>query len=578
VGTVDRFTPTNTHNIQGIFHSKKAKKNNSSNERPNKKLKVITLSGVEGIGRNCYVVQYKDDIFIIDYGMTFPEGEGFGVDYILPDYHWLMENKHKIKALIVTHAHLDHVGGIPYVIEKLGYPPIYSSPFGVEFIRDKLKETGADKFAKFHTVEEKDVINFGEVKASFFHVTHSIPQCYGVCLHTPEGRVVYTGDYKLDDNPINEKPSNYDKITDLGKQGVLVALMDSTNAFEAGKSKSEMEILAVLEDIIREAQGRVIIATFSSLVTRMAGVLEVAHKLGKKIFFTGRSVENNIKIAMRVGYIHPHAGVIIREKDLNKYPDNQLIIITTGSQGEPMAALTRMAFNKHKIIQIKKTDTILISSSVIPTNTLDVQRMMDELAKKGVTLINTKLMNIHVSGHAYQEDMKTMARMLNAKYYIPVHGYTSFLNQHKILLAEMGIPENNIAIAFEGSVFGFENGSMTTEQKLKTSPAIVVGEEILEKGESLIYERRTLASEGFICVTFVLKDNKLLNHSIILRGFGTSNQAEEVLEDLKLKVPRWYKPAKDQKRFKRMMYARLGSYFNNNFGKSPLLCIDVISM
>lgn len=540
-------------------------------------LKVITLGGVEVIGRNSYIVEYKDDLYVIDYGMSFPEGDGYGVDYILPDYHWLVKNKHRIKAIIITHAHLDHVGGIPFILDKLDFPPLYASPFAIEFIKEKLKEKRHVKPAKLFPVSENDVINSGEVKIQFFHVTHSIPQCYGVSVDTPEGRIVYSGDYKFDDTPLNEKPSNYEKIAKLGREGVLAALLDSTNAYEPGKSKSETEIMGVLEDTIKKAEGRIIVATFSSLVTRLAGIMDVAHRLNKKVLFTGRSLENNMKIAMRIGYIHPHPNLIVSRKDFEKVPDNQLIIMTTGSQGEPMAALTRMAFNKHQYVSIKKTDTIIISSSVIPTNTLDVQRLNDELTRKGAKLINSKLMDIHVSGHAYQEDMKLMAKLLNAKYNIPVHGYTSFLNQHKIVLKEAGLNESNVLIPVEGSVYSFKNNIVQQEKKLKVMPSAVVGDKILEKGESLIAERRILSTSGVCSVVFQIKGHEVVDASVILRAFDTSENNDRIVTELKNKLPNWYMQLTDKAQLKKFMYARIGSYFMNNHGKTPLLCIDVIT-
>jgi len=548
--------------------------NNSENN-----LKVITLSGVEGIGRNSYVVQYKEDIYIIDYGMTFPEGTGFGVDYILPDYHWLEKNKAKIKGLIVTHAHLDHVGGIPFVLEKLGFPKIYASPFAVEFIKEKMKEIPNGDRAKYQAVSEEDIVSFGNnVSVSFFHVTHSIPQCYGVCLHTPEGRIVYTGDYKIDETPLNEKPTNLEKIKRLGQEGVLAAMLDSTNAFESGRSKSETEILEVLEQTIKDAEGRVIIATFSSLVTRIAGLLEVAKRLNKKILFTGRSLENNIKIAFRIGYVQPVANLIVDKRKIDKIPDNQLIIVTTGSQGEPMAALTRMAFNKHSFISIKKTDTIIISSSVIPTNVADVQRLADELSRKGARIINNKLMDVHVSGHAYQEDMKKMAQLLNAKYYIPVHGYTSFLAQHKLLLKSIGINESRVLLASEGSVFAFNNGNVIQEKKLKLTPAVVIGDRILDKEEPLVSERKILTTAGFCTIFLVTKNSELLGSSVMVRAFSTKKENEKIVEYLKVAVPKWYKTFNDKAKLKKYLYAKLGTYFMKNYEESPLLAIEVAEL
>ncbi len=551
--------------------------NNESNST-NAPLKVIPLSGAETVGLNSYIVEYKNDIFIIDYGVTFPAGETYGVDYLLPPLEYLKANKDRIKAIIVTHAHLDHIGGIPFVIDILGYPPVYGSPFAVEFLKEKLAEVKKDKEATLKIVGKDDVVKFGEVSVSFVHVTHSIPQAYAVCLHTPEGRVFYTGDYKLDETPINQQPTEMNKIRELGDKGILVALLDSTNAYEPGKSKSESEILENLVTTIKNAKGRVIIAAFSSLVSRIAGIIEAAKKLNKKIYISGRSLESNIKIAMRIGYVHPQAGVIISRKDMDKIPDNQLIILTTGSQGEANASLTRIATNRHSFLTIKKTDTVIMSSSVIPNNVMYVQKLMDAIAKRGARIINNKLMNVHVSGHPNQEDMITMAKALKAKYYIPVHGYTSFNVQHRIVLSDAGIPESSIFVPVEGGVFTFTNGVLTQDKKIEVEQVQAIERDLLAEKEPLITDRKAMASDGICSVTIFDKKGEGLAFGVTLRGFAKADVAQEIITQIKERLHNTIKSVKDDKTVKKQIYTQLGVFFYRKYQKYPILAVDIIHL
>ncbi|MCC7304523.1 ribonuclease J [bacterium] len=544
-------------------------------ENINKGLRVIPLSGAETVGLNSYVIEYNDDIFIVDYGVTFPAGESYGVEYLLPPIDWLKQNKHRIKAIIVTHAHMDHIGGIPFVLDELGYPPVYGSPFSVEFLKEKLIEVKKDKNAKLHVTGKDDKLQFGAVTVSFFHVTHSIPQSYGVCFHTPQGRVVYTGDYKLDQRPINEQPTEMEKIRDLGEKGVLVALGDSTNAFEPGRSKSETEILETLMDVIKKAEGRVIIATFSSLVTRLGGVIEAAKKLNKKVLITGRSLESNIKIAMKIGYIHPQNGVIIQRKHLDTIPDNQLIILTTGSQGEPMASLTRIASNKHSFLTIKKTDTVIMSSSVIPNNVIEVQKLMDMIARRGARIVNTKLMNVHVSGHPNQEDMIAMAKALNPKYFIPVHGFTSFAAQHKRILVEAGFPESQVFVPVEGGIFSFKDGVLTQEKKLEVEEVRVIDRQLLSSKEQLIIDRKAMASEGICTVTVVDRKDRTPEFAVSLRGFAQMDQTQEIVKAIKSRLSQNISKVKDEKTVKKSIYTILGVFFHKKLQRYPVLSVEV---
>lgn len=547
------------------------------NENKKTGLRVIPLSGAETVGLNCYVIEYNDDIFVVDYGVTFPAGESYGVDYILPPLQWLQENKKRIKAIIVTHSHLDHIGGIPFVIDKLGYPPVYGSPFSMEFLKEKLTEVKKEKQTKLFVANENDVLTFGEVKISFIHVTHSIPQSYAVCFETPEGRVVYTGDYKLDPKPINQKPTDMKKIEDLGKKGVLVALVDSTNAFEPGKSLSETEILEELIEVIKNAQGRVIIAAFSSLVNRLGGVIEAAKRLNKKIFVTGRSLESNLKIAMRIGYIHPQSGVFVTHKQLNNIPDNQLIILTTGSQGEPMAALTRIATNRHKLLTIKKTDTVIMSSSIIPNNVLEVQNLMDAIARRGARIINNKIMNVHVSGHPNQEDCITMAKALNAKYTIPVHGFASFTSQLRYVYKQAGLPEASVFVPVEGGVFFFDKGTIIQEQKLDVEEVLVFGKKILSPMEPLLADRKVMASEGICHVSVARSEKKPPEFAVSLRGLVTAEEVEEMKTEIRNRLIAQVSKIKDEKTMKKQIYTTLGSFFHNKLRRYPIIAVELVS-
>lgn len=546
------------------------------NEKKNVGLRVIPLSGAETVGLNSYVIEYNDDIFVVDYGVTFPAGESFGIDYFLPPIAWLKANKHRIKAIIVTHAHLDHIGGIPFVIDELGYPPVYGSPFAMEFLSEKLVEAEKDKLTKLNKVGKDDVLKFGDVSVSFFHVTHSIPQSYGVCFETPEGRVVYTGDYKLDKAPINQPVTEMDKIRELGKKGVLVALLDSTNSYDDSVAPTETEILEQLVSIIKKATGRVIIAAFSSQVNRLGGIVEAAKRLNKKIFVTGRSLESNLKIAMKIGYIHPQAGVFVSKKQIDSIPDNQLIMIMTGSQGEPFAALTRIATNRHKFVTLKKTDTVIISASVIPHNVMEVQNLMDAIARRGVRIINNKIMNVHATAHPNQGDMIEMAKALNPKYYIPVHGFTSFNAQHKFVLKEAGIPESAVFIPVEGGVFAFKNGNLTQEKKLDVEEVLAIGSKLLDVKEPITLDRKQMAAEGICLVTIIDRKGERPQFSVVLRGLAPIEETKEHHEKIKSKLAQTISSVKDERQVKKTIYAILGGYFHQRLGKYPILAVDVI--
>ncbi len=463
---------------------------------------IVTYSGVSTIGRNSYLVIKDGRILVIDFGVGFPDIDAYNIQYILPDVQLLGRYAKYIDAIVITHAHMDHVGGVSFLLKHFRKEvPVFGSRFTIKFLQERLKEVRDLKaLPRLHVVDSSRQYKVGSFHVEFAHVTHSIPQSMAVAVNTAYGKIVYTGDFKLDPTPINEAPTDVNTLRRWSREGILLTLADSTNTFEKGHSRSETTIMGVLEEIIEEARGRVIVGMFSSLVSRLIGIVEIAKKLNKKVAFTGRSLETNVKIAMQIGYLTPDQDTIIPIEDTHKYDDKQLIIIATGSQGEYEAALMKMARSKHEYIRLRSTDTIILSSSVIPTNVVSVQRLMDMLSHTGATLINNKLMDVHVSGHAYQEDLKEMARLLDSKYYVPVHGYPSFLSQHKKLLQEMGVPGGRVLLPSEGSVFELSDNKVTTLKKLKLIPQYVVAGQLLDKSDPLVLDRTELGYNGVLSV------------------------------------------------------------------------------
>lgn len=565
----------------------------------NPNLKITTLGGVEEVGCNAYLVQYKNEIVMIDAGLGFPDNNCLGLDFLLPNTNWLHKHKKKIKAIVLTHAHLDHVGALPYIIKDLDYPKIIGLPFTIEFvkrlIKDKIK--GPLPSVEYQTISTDDIIRFKELQLSFFGLTHNIPHSMGVAVHTPEGVIVHPGDYKLDDTLLTEKPPEYKKIKQLGREGVLAALLESTNAFYPGKSKSEREIAEVVEGLMKQANGRTIIATFSSLVTRLAAFIQTAQRLNKKIYLSGRSLENNIKIARKLHYLNIPDGLLIKAKDLNSYPDNRIIVLATGSQGEPLAALSRIANNQHSSISLKPTDTIIMSSSVIPGNDIDVTNMMDKLAKKGCKIINNTLMNVHTSGHPYQEDMIELTKFFNPRYIIPIHGPLSFHNQHKYLLTERGFQPENILIPKNGHVIGFDKGKVINLPSIPANYQAMIGSKILPINSPQLFEKKQILNQGICLIILpITKDKPKLKGEpkVIFKAIPTLEAPENIANELSQRIIQWYpgvtskrsrrrskklkqtfiRKADTTKTIKKQLYKKVGIFLKQRLGKSPLIVIE----
>lgn len=504
--------------------------------RPQGDLKIIPLGGVEEIGINCTVYEYNNEIILVDLGLGFSEFDYYGIDAVVPDIKYLTPKKKKIKGIFVTHGHLDHIGAFPYLIEDLGFPHVYGSKFTIKMIEQRLNEDPSllpKMQNKLHTVEEKDVLRLGSFKLEFFHVNHSIPQCLGICIQTPTARVVHTGDFKFDNSPINEPVANFGKIVEFGNRGVDVLLADSTNSLKKGYPVSESDVAKNLEDAIERADGRVIIGTFSGLVGRLYQLIEIARKQGKKVAVAGFSMEKTLTLAQEIGYIKIPPGLLIPMKEVNKYDPSKVLILTTGAQGEPEAALSKMSAEDYKGFQIQKGDTIIISAKTIPGNDRAVQLMVDNITRRGAVVVQLDEMDLFTSGHGYQEDQKIMLNLVKPKFFMPVHGYQYFLRAHAETAVKVGVPRQNVIISQRGCVIeGNRFKGFKITKKFPCEPLIVSGSGVGDVGTVVLREREQMANYGMIIISLMAdKERKLIRSPFVLtRGFVYVKSNQELLQ------------------------------------------------
>ncbi len=509
----------------------KFKKNQKGNS-----IKIIPLGGVEEIGINSTAIEYKGEIIVVDMGMGFPENDQYGIDYLIPNPYFLGKNKKRIKAIFITHAHYDHIGALDIILPRLNFPKVYAPRFATELIKSRFKESKILNKVQIITYNEEDKFKFKNFQIEFFHVNHSTPDSFGIALHTDLGTIIHTGDFKFDNSPVGEKPANLKKIARLGANGVLALLSDSTNSFKNGFSKSESEISDILKDVVESAKGRIIVATFSQLVLRINQLLIVAESLNKKVAISGRSLETSIKIAKKIGYIKVSNDLFVNLHSIKNYPKNQQMILTTGHQGETMAALSRIARGEHKDIKIEKGDTVILSSSVIPGNEVLVQRMIDDLYKQGATVFHQAIMDLHAGGHGYKEDQKMMLNLTRPKFFIPVHGYQSFLGEHAKTANTLGIPEANTIIAKNGQEILITKESIKIGKRYKAFPLIVSGLGVGDIGQSVLSDREQLANFGVVIIDCIIdqKRRKIINElEVITRGFVYEKSLGKLISEIK---------------------------------------------
>lgn len=504
-------------------------------------LRVIPLGGVEEVGCNLTVFEYGDDIVIVDMGFAFPDETTPGIDYIIPDTKYLEDNKKKIRGILITHGHLDHIGAIPYILQKIGDPPIYTLQLTAGFVKKRLEEFDMVNRAKLNVITKDDTLQLGAFKARFFMVNHNIPDSVGISLTTPVGQIIHTGDWKLDHTPVNEKPTEFHKLAKFGSEGVLLLMSDSTNSSKPGYCISEKELGITMDRIWGEAKQRIVFASFSSLISRMQQVLDLSAKYNRKVVVTGRSMVNNVEIALSLGYLKINKGQIIKSEQASKFPENQIVILTTGAQGEESSALARMARGEHKTVRIKKGDTVIVSASPIPGNERAIVSVLDNLTREGANVIYNKVLDIHTSGHAQQEELKLMMALTKPKYFMPIHGEHHMLVAHGKLANTVGIGEDRVKIMNNGSILELNSAgeAKIIEDKIPSGYVFIDGLGIGDVGEVVLRDRQVMANDGMfvIIVTLDRRSGKLINQpDIISRGFIYMKNNDELVREVKHEV------------------------------------------
>ncbi len=498
------------------------------------KLKIIPLGGLNEIGKNMTVFSYGNDMIIVDCGMAFPDEEMFGIDIVIPDFSFVVKNKNKIRGVVVTHGHEDHIGGLPYLLKEINVP-IYSTNLTIGLVQNKLKEHNLLSTTKLNRVMPGDTINLGVFKVEFIRSNHSIPDAVALAIHTPMGIVLHTGDFKIDTTPIQGEMIDLARIGELGKQGVLALMSDSTNAERRGYTKSERTVGSTFETLFKSTKSRIIVATFASNVHRIQQIINAAVNNNRKIAVSGRSMLNLLEVATELGYMKIPQNTLIDIDDIKKYKPHQLTIITTGSQGEPMSALYRMAYSDHKKVDIVKGDLVIISASPIPGNEKLVSNVVNELYKKGALVYNDPA-NVHVSGHACQEELKMIIGLAKPKYFIPVHGEYKHLKTHADLASLMGIKQSNIFIMDIGKVLEFGKDSAKISDTVQSGLVMVDGLGVGDVGNIVLRDRKHLAEDGLIVVVFTMSAQTgavLAGPDVISRGFVYVRESENLMEDIK---------------------------------------------
>ncbi|HFC08322.1 MAG TPA: ribonuclease J [Chloroflexi bacterium] len=538
-----------------------------------KPLRIIPLGGAGEIGKNMTAYEYGDNILLVDAGIMFPTNDMLGIDYIIPDFQYLLDKRHKIRGVVFTHGHEDHIGAVRHLLEEINVP-IYATPLTMGLIEVKLARGGLKDRVERHTVHAGETIKLGPFKVEFFHVSHSIPDAVGLGITTPAGLVVQTGDYKFDHTPVDGWPTDFGKLAEFGRRGVLALLADSTNADKKGWTPSEKVIAPALETVFREAPARILVATFASLVSRMQQVADVALQHGRKMAFVGMSMVENAKMARKLGYLDIPEAMIVPLDQALKLPPEQVVLMCTGSQGEPSSIMGRLSMGTNRAFDIQEGDTIVLSSHPIPGNEENVYRTINRLFRRGARVIYDPIAPVHVSGHASQEEMKLMLHLVQPKYLLPVHGELRHLHQHAAMARELGMPDDHIAIVENGQVIEFHDGEMRLGERVPGGWVFVDGGSVGDVDMRVLREREALARDGLVVVNLALdaSTGHLLDEpEIITRGFVHSGDSQDLVDAIRRRVARTVRSSDGDVR--RDVEQMLKSYLFNETRRRPQIFV-----
>lgn len=551
------------------------------------KLSIIALGGVNEIGKNMYVIQYNDDIIVIDCGSKFPDESLLGIDLIVPDISYLLENNDKVRGLVITHGHEDHIGGIPYIIKQLNMP-IYATRLTLGLIKGKLKEHGLINTTTLHEIDANSSLTLGDIPLSFFRTNHSIPDCLGIAFDTPQGIVVHTGDFKFDLTPVNEQYADIHKMAAIGQNGVLALLSESTNAERPGFTPSERLVGDHIEEAFTKATGKIFLSTFASNVNRLQQVIVAAEKTNRKISLLGRSMVNVVDIALTLGYLRMPPDMLIEAQDVNRYSPNELVILCTGSQGEPMAALARLASGTHRQVEVSSGDTVILAATPIPGNERNVARIVDNFFARGVKVIygSGSVTGMHVSGHASQEELKLMLTLMKPKYFIPIHGEYRMLHQHRLLAEAVGVDSDNIFIINNGEVVDFTSSKARQGRHVSNGNTLVDGLGIGDVGHIVLRDRKVLSEDGILIFVLTLSksDGKIVSGpDIISRGFVYVKESEGLMEEVHRIALTTISQLQDAKTnqwglYKQALKEAIGKYLYTQTKRRPMILPIIIQV
>lgn len=538
-------------------------------------IRVIPLGGLGEVGRNMMAYEYNDEILVVDTGLMFPENDMLGIDYIIPDITYLKQNRNKVVGIAITHGHEDHIGAIHHVLEEI-QAPIYATPLTAGLLDAKLARYGMASKAELHTVRAGESVQIGSFKVEFFHVCHSIPDGVGLGIETPAGLIVHSGDYKFDHTPVDNKPSDYAKLAEFSQRGVLALLADSTNADRAGWTPSERVIDGAFNQVFSQAKGRIIIASFASLISRMQQVANAAQRYNRKVAFVGTSMQDNMRIGRKLGYLDIPDDLMVSIEQARTMPEKEVVVMCTGSQGEPSSILGRLSTGTNRLFDIVPGDTVVLSSHPIPGNEENVYRTINRLFQRGANVIYENIAPVHVSGHASQEEMKLLIHLTKPRYFVPMHGEIRHLKQHAYLAQTVGVPAENIATLENGQVLEFVDGEMRLGERVPTSYVFVDGTGVGDVSAEVMREREALSRDGIVLVNLRMahEGNRLLGEPEILsKGFVVAQDSQEIFTAARRKVTETVSRANGN--LQKDVEQAVGDYLYGETHRRPMVFVTV---